>query len=104
MGISKYVIRLHLSRLLSNMIIGSNFLSKRIFVSEYFRAECCCKISELESVKKFRSGKNSHSATLSFKDIPGEGNFALVSEGLSACWWVVQSRPRERGDFERFLR
>ena len=37
---------LRLSRLLSNMTIGSNFLSKQIFVSEYFRAECCCKILE----------------------------------------------------------
>ena len=38
------------------MTIGSIFLSKRIFAFEYFRAECCCKISEPESVKKFRSG------------------------------------------------
>ena len=56
LGISKYVIRLRLSRLLSNMTIGSNFLSKCIFVSEYFRAECFCKISEPESVKKFWRG------------------------------------------------
>ena len=56
LGISEYVIRLCLSRLLSNMTIGSNFLSKCIFVSQYFRAECCCKISEPESVKKFRRG------------------------------------------------
>ena len=37
------------------MIIGSNFLSKRIFV-----LECCCKILgaglEPESVKEFQSG------------------------------------------------
>ena len=38
------------------MTIGSNFLSKCVFVSEYFGAERCCKISEPESVKKFRSG------------------------------------------------
>ena len=50
------MIRLRLSTLLSNMTIGSNFLSKHIFESEYFRAECCCKILELESVKKFQSG------------------------------------------------
>ena len=56
LGISKYVIRLRLSKLLSNMTIGSNFLSKCIFVSEYFRAERCCKISEPESAKKFQSG------------------------------------------------
>ena len=46
MGISEYMISLRLSRLLSNMTIGSNFLSKCIFVSEYFRAECCCKMSK----------------------------------------------------------
>ena len=56
LGISKHVIRLRLYRLLSNMTIGSNFLLKCIFVSKYFRAERCCKISEPESVKKFRSG------------------------------------------------
>ena len=50
------MIRLRLSKLLSNMTIGSNFLSKCIFVSKYFRAECCCKISEQESVKQFRRG------------------------------------------------
>ena len=68
LGISKYVIWLHLSKLLSNMTIGMNFLSKCIFVSEYFRAERCCKISEPESVKKIsewtRIGKISHSAML----------------------------------------
>ena len=45
--ISKYVIRLCLSRLLSNMTIGSNFLLKHIFVSEY--------ISERSVVVKFCS-------------------------------------------------
>ena len=53
LGISKYVIRLRLSRLLSNMTIGSNILSKCIFVSEYFRVECCCKISERSQLKNF---------------------------------------------------
>ena len=42
-------------RHLSNMTIGSNFSSKRILVSEYFGAECC-KILEVESAKKYRSG------------------------------------------------
>ena len=54
------MIKLRLSRLLRNMTISLNFLSKRIFVSKYFRVECCCKIFgaglELESVKEFRSG------------------------------------------------
>ena len=46
--------------LLSNMKIGLNFSSKRIFVSEYFGAECCCKFSEPDwsrsQLKKYRSG------------------------------------------------
>ena len=33
-------------RLLSNMTIGLDFSSRRVFVSEHFGAECCCKISE----------------------------------------------------------
>ena len=59
-GISEYVIRIGLYRLLSNIIIGSNFSSKRIFVSDYFGAECCCKLSNLDwsqnQLKKYRSG------------------------------------------------
>ena len=52
LGISKYVIRLRLSRLLSNMTIGSNFLLKCIFVSEYFKAKSC-KISVPSQLKIF---------------------------------------------------
>ena len=53
LGILKYVISLRLSRLLSNMTIGANFLSKCIFVSEYFRAERCSKILERSQLKNF---------------------------------------------------
>ena len=45
--------------LLSTIKIGLNFSSKRIFVSEYFGAECCCKFSEPDwsrsQLKKYRS-------------------------------------------------
>ena len=53
------MIKLRLSRLLRNMTISLNFLSKRIFVSKYFRVECCKIFGaglELESVKEFWSG------------------------------------------------
>ena len=47
-------------RLLDNMTIVLIFLSKHIFVSEYFGTECCCKVSELDfsqsQFKKYRSG------------------------------------------------
>ena len=91
-GNIKYVIRLRLPRLLSKITIGSNFLSKCIFVSEYFKAERCCEILELESVKKFRSESGVEKLATPQRSnskaflISSEGNFSLVSQGLSACW------------------
>ena len=70
-GISEYVIRLGLSQAMNNLTIGSNFSSKRVLVSEYFGGECC-KISEPESVKKYRvepECKISHSTLLVCKQL-----------------------------------
>ena len=49
---SEYVIRLGLSQAIEQyMTIGSNFLSKRIFVLEYFGAGCCRKILEPDWIR-----------------------------------------------------
>ena len=81
MGISKYVIRLRLSRLLSNMTIVLNLLSKCIFASEYFRAERCCKISDPESVKKFRSGSGVEKLAT-----PQRSNFKTLQAKATLCF------------------
>ena len=58
--ISEYVARLGLSRAIQQYENWFEFLSKRIFVSEYFGAQCCRKISEPDwsrsQLKKYRSG------------------------------------------------
>ena len=80
------------------MTIGSDFSSKRIFVSDYFGAECCCKIPEPDwSRSQFKNYHSCNCNYILFTKLPWPGNGEETyrsSSQAATCPSVYHTRRR----------